>query len=278
MILRTDNSAMLTALVIIIIVVAALYVLSTCCRKGHPGIASLRGWAFAHRGLHGGGIPENSMAAFRRAKEQGYGAELDVHLLSDGELAVIHDASLLRTAGENVMIEDLSVAELSRYHLEGTEETIPTFHQVLELFAGERPLIIELKAERGNHDALCRKTCEMLDDYVGAYCIESFDPRCVLWLRKNRPDVIRGQLTENYFKSKSRLPAVLKFALQHQIMNILTYPDFVAYRFSDRHAVSNKLVRSLWGAQGVTWTLRSQEEYNAAVAEGWIPIFEGFSP
>ena len=72
--------------------------------------AYFRQWRYAHRGLHDRekGIPENSMAAFKRAAANGFGAELDVHLMKDGHLAVIHDASLLRTAGVDVQIEDLT--------------------------------------------------------------------------------------------------------------------------------------------------------------------------
>lgn len=256
-----------------------LFLLSLSGRRGHPGLSSLRGWSYAHRGLHGNGVPENSMAAFRAALDAGYGIELDVHLMRDGELAVIHDPSLKRTAGADVQIEDLTTADLASYPLEGTQETIPTFRQVLELYAGKAPLIIELKPERGNHAALAEAVCKMLADYSGAYCIESFDPRCVYWLRKNRPEVIRGQLTEDFLHNpRSTLPWAIKFALTHQIINFLTQPDFIAYKFADRNTLSVKLCRDFWGIQGVTWTLRTQDEYHTAVEEKWIPIFESFTP
>ena len=219
------------------------------------------------------------MDAFKRAKEAGYGIEFDVHLLSDGNLAVIHDASLKRTAGVDVQIEDLTLEQLQDYCLEGTNEIIPTFQQVLDLYAGAAPLIIELKAERGNASALCNAVCKVLDHYVGAFCIESFDPRCVAWLKKNRPDLIRGQLAENYFASpKSKLPWYLKLVLSCHLMNFLTKPDFIAYRFSDRKRIDNFLCRKFWGAQGVTWTIKSIQDHETAVEEGWIPIFEGFLP
>lgn len=266
-------------ILIILVLVAALYALSTMCRRGHKGLEALRGWAYAHRGLHGNGVPENSMAAFRAALEGGYGIELDVHLMKDGKLAVIHDASLKRTAGADVRIEDLTEADLPDYTLEGTEETIPLFSQVLELYAGKAPLIIELKAEKGNHAALAKAVCDLMDSYQGPYCMESFDPRCVAWLTKNRPDIVRGQLTENFAANpRSPLPMYLKFILTHQMENFLIRPDFVAYKFADRKTLSNFLARKIWGAQGVTWTLKSQEEFDTAVAEGWLPIFEGFRP
>ena len=263
----------------IIILLCLLYVLSTFCRKGHQGLYGLRGWKYAHRGLHGDGIPENSMAAFQAAKDAGYGIELDVHLLSDGSLAVMHDASLKRTVGCDVYMEDLTAEQLQDYCLEGTQETIPSFSQVLELYDGVAPIIVELKCERNNYAQLCDAACKMLDTYHGVYCLESFDPRCIAWLRKNRPDLVRGQLAENYFCSKSSfLPWYLKFVLSCQMLNFLTLPDFVSYRYTDRKHLSNFLCRKIWGAQGVTWTITRQEDLDMAVREGWIPIFEGFKP
>lgn len=267
------------ALLIILVLVAALYVLSTMCRKGHKGLEPLRGWLYAHRGLHGNGIPENSMAAFRAALEGGYGIELDVHLMKDGKLAVIHDSSLKRTAGAEVKIEDLTQEDLPNYPLEGTDEIIPLLTQVLELYAGKAPLIIELKAAGSNHAALTKAVCDLMDRYEGPYCMESFDPRCVAWLTKNRPDIVRGQLSENFAASPSSpLPMYLKFILTHQMMNFLIRPDFVAYKFADRKTPGNFLARKLWGAQGVTWTVTSQQDLDTALAEGWLPIFEGFRP
>lgn len=263
---------------IILILLALLYVLALMGRKNHPGLAALRGWSYAHRGLHGNGVPENSMHSFRLALEHGYGIELDIHLMKDGKLAVIHDASLKRTAGADVKIEDLTTEDLQNYRLEGTDQQIPLFSQVLELFGGKAPLIVELKAERGNHAALCEAACELLRSYDGPYCLESFDPRCIAWLKKHRPELIRGQLTEDFLAGKGPLPWVIKFALTTQILNFTTCPDFIAYKFADRKRLGNTICRKFWGIQGVTWTIRSQEDFDTAVKEGWIPIFENFEP
>jgi glycerophosphoryl diester phosphodiesterase len=269
----------MVTVLIIIAVFAALFILSQMGRTGHAGIAELRKFRYAHRGLHGNGVPENSMEAFRLALEHGFGIELDIHLMKDGNLAVIHDPSLKRTAGVDVLIEDLTTEDLSKYPLEGTTETIPTFNQVLELYAGKAPLIIELKAERGNHAALTEAACKAMEGYNGAWCMESFDPRCVHWLKKNRPDVIRGQLTENFLGNpKSKLPWVLKFMLTWQLENFLIRPDFIAYKFADRKNLSVWLCEHLWKLQCVGWTLKSQQEQSQADAEGWISIFEGYIP
>ena len=183
-----------------------------------------------------------------------------------------------RTAGADVFVEDLTTQQLQDYRLEGTEETIPPFQQVLDLFDGKAPLIVELKAA-GNAAKLTETTCQMLDGYPGTYCLESFDPRCIRWLKKHRPDLIRGQLSRNFFAAKaSKLPWYLKFVMATQLINFLVVPDFVAYRFQERKNLGNFLVRKLWGTQGVAWTLRSPQEHEAAVKEGWIPIFEHYEP
>ena len=82
-------------------------------RRDGPGWENIEGARYAHRGLHGPGAPENSMAAFRRAAEAGYGAELDVHLTRDGRLAVIHDADLTRMCGVPGLVEEQTAEELS---------------------------------------------------------------------------------------------------------------------------------------------------------------------
>ena len=269
------TALIVTISVILLLVLSYLFMLKG--RTGHKDLPNLRNWNYAHRGLHREGVPENSMAAFRAALDSGYGIELDVHLTKDGNLAVIHDSSLKRTAGADVLIEDLSLEDLDAYRLEGTEEKIPLFSQVLKLYAGKAPLIVELKATGGNVDALCSATCDMLSEYNGPYCLESFDPRCVAWLRKNRPHLIRGQLSEDFFRSKtSKLPWLLKLLMKYNFFNLTGRPDFVAFKFADRKNISVFLCRKLWRLQGVTWTIRTPEDQKTALKEGWISIFENF--
>lgn len=266
---------------LILAIILALAILYLWCLRGrtsHKDLHKLCDFKYAHRGLHNEERPENSMAAFRAAFEHGYGIELDIHLMKDGNLAVIHDSSLMRVAGVDVAIEDLTAADLEKYPLGNSDEHIPLFSQVLELYQGKAPLVVELKCVNGNYDALCRVALELLDNYDGLYCMESFDPRATRWLRKNRPDIIRGQLSENWMKSAVKLPWILKLVMTYHISNFYTRPDFVAYKYADRKALGTDICRKFWGIQGVSWTLKTLEEYRTAVEEGWIPIFEGFEP
>lgn len=258
---------------------AAAYTVSLRGRTKHPDLEILRRYRFAHRGYHDKPVvPENSLPAFRRAIEHGWGAELDVHLMKDGTLAVIHDSSLLRTAGADVQIEDLTREELENYRLEGADERIPLFDEVLALFENTTPLIIELKAANGNHFALSKAVCERLDSYKGVFCIESFDPMVVADVRELRPGICRGQLAENFLKDKGALDPVRSVLATGLIGNALAKPDFIAFKFEDRSCISNALCLKLWGIQGVAWTIRSKHDLLTAETEGLIPIFEKFDP
>ena len=264
--------------ILILLILAVLYFLAIRGRTGHAGLRELRRWSYAHRGLHGEGIPENSMAAFEAAKKAGYGVELDVHLMADGNLAVIHDSKLERVTGLPGTIEELTSKQLRDCRLCGTEEIIPEFAHVLEMWGGGAPLIVELKTANGNHARLTQAVCDLLDTYQGPYCLESFDPRCILWLKKHRPELIRGQLTEDYIGRKlTKAPFILKWIMTENLANCITRPDFIAYRYADRFCtLSNFFCLRRMGC--VSWTVTSQEDYDKAVNEGWIPIFEGFLP
>lgn len=259
-------------------VLALLLLVLLSGRGGKKRFEGILGFDIAHRGLHDKpNIPENSMPAFKRAVEKGYGIELDVHLLSDGGLAVFHDNTLDRTAGVSGNIKDLTLATLKDYKLEGTDNCIPTFLEVLELVDGKVPLIIELKAE-GNAPKLCQAVVDALQDYKGAYCIESFDPRPLLWLRKNRPDITRGQLSQNFTKEKSGLSLPLQLVLTALVLNFITAPDFIAYKFEDRNIIFNRICIKFWGLQPVCWTIKSEKDHETAKKEGYISIFEQFEP
>lgn len=244
-------------------------------------------YRYAHRGLHDRtvGVPENSLAAFVRAREAGYGAELDVHLTADDQLVVMHDSELFRMTGEVGVVEEKTLAELQLMRLRGSDEGIPTFDEVLALY-DERdgvpapPLVVELKSYNSNSQHLAERAMEELDRHSARYVVESFDPRCLLWLRKNRPEVIRGQLAENFLidPGSAYLPLPVRAGLSALLGNVVSRPDFVAYRFRDRANPMVRLVCGALGAKLVTWTIRSKEALAATEAEGGVAIFEKFRP
>lgn len=251
-------------------------------RQNQPGWEELEGVRFAHRGLHdpGQGVPENSMEAFRMAIDHGFGAELDVHLMADGNLAVVHDSSLKRVCGADVWIEDLAADDLEDYPLMGTGECIPLFRDVLALFAGKTPLIIELKVERGNAYALTDAVMAALEGWNGIYCVESFHPSVLLRLKEKYPHVLRGQLSQDFMRDSEvgNLSLPVRFALTNLFTTAATQPDFIAYNWRDRGNVSLRLMKALYKVHEVGWTVRDREIMDALDGMGVTSIFEGFLP
>lgn len=242
-------------------------------RRDGPGWEKLTGFRYAHRGLHGPGAPENSLAAFHRAAERGYGAELDVRLTKDGRLAVIHDATLERMCGVPGRVADWTAAELSALRLGDTEERVPFLEEVLPLFAGRAPLIVELKTDWRSAAELARRTVECLDRFSIDYCVESFDPRPLLWLRRHKRSVLRGQLSQNFHRRPSGQGLWNRLALTNLLYNVFTRPDFVAYRFGDQERLAVRLCRRS-GVRMAYWTLRSWADIILAEQEGALVIFE----
>lgn len=268
---------------LVLLVLAGLYMLSMAAKRrpANGFYGKLGEYHYAHRGLHAirAGIPENSMRAFRMASTNGYGAELDVRMSRDGRLVIMHDESLKRTAGANANISAVTTQVLNQLTLEGTREKLPYLEDVLPLFEGKTPLLIEIKPENGNHEELTRKVTNLLKQFPGLDCmIESFDPRVLLWLKKHRPDIIRGQLSENYFRDENcTLNPVLRFALSNLMGNFLTRPDFIAYKYEDRNDLAPQLCRKLWKPKFFWWVVRSQEEAEPLLAREDLIIFEGFA-
>lgn len=235
-------------------------------------------YRYAHRGYHDAdaGIPENSLAAFRRAAELGFGAELDVHLTADGRLAVIHDSSLRRMCGCDGVVETCTAAMLAKCRLGGTEERIPFLEEVLALFEGRQPLLIELKT-RANRAALVDALCRALAHYGGDVCVESFDPLALYLLRRRRPEYMRGQLSKNFLRDKNVNPVGGLF-LSNLWLNFLSRPDFIAYRYEDRRAWSLRLCKALYGTREFSWTITAPAQMRLAEADDATVIFEGFHP
>ncbi|MBO5346999.1 MAG: glycerophosphodiester phosphodiesterase [Lachnospiraceae bacterium] len=235
------------------------------------------GVLYAHRGLHDNesDAPENSMAAFRKAVEAGFGMELDIQLSKDKVPVVFHDFTLKRVCGAEGKIKDYTLRELKEFHLYGTEERIPTLAQVLELVDGKVPLIVEFKGE-DTDISLCPIADKLLREYKGLYCVESFNPLMVIWYKKHHKEIFRGQLSEKFFTHGKK--SAFHFVLENMMLNFLSKPDFISYKCTDYDALSRRLCCGLFKATAVTWTIKSAEELKEMKKHFEIFIFEGFMP
>ncbi|MDJ0644062.1 MAG: glycerophosphodiester phosphodiesterase family protein [Erythrobacter sp.] len=224
---------------------------------------------FAHRGLHGLGIPENSQAAMEAAIAGGFGIECDIQMSRDHVPLVFHDWELNRLTRERGEVAAKPADELCRLTLGETDQTIWTLAQLLELVDGQKPLLVEVKSvpDFAIQEA-CTAIARELSSYFGPVAVMSFDPRMGEWFARHAPQHTRGLVCtdtlDHGWKHAWRRPHALERA----------QPDLLACDIRDLpHAVGK-----LWRASGkplLTWTARTQElrekglnHADALIAEG----------
>lgn len=228
---------------------------------------------FAHRGLHGKDVPENTLAAFRLAGERKLGVELDVRFTRDKKVVVYHDDNLKRLCGQEIKVIDLTYGELQNYNIAGTEEKIPLLSDVLKVLNGA-PVICEIKANNtGSREELCAAVSDIIRGYKGFICIESFDPFVVRWFRNNSPETIRGQLSMSFKPGNSDLSPVKAFLMTNLFVNVISRPDFIAYRYRD-DSFGYLLCRKLFKPLCVPWTVRGEKDIKEASESFSSIIFE----
>ena len=230
---------------------------------------------FAHRGLfdNESEAPENSIKAFQKAVEAGYGIEMDVQLTKDDQLVVFHDASLKRMCDMEGKVWEYTMEELQSFRLKNSGETIPAFSDVLKLVDGKVPLIVEYKMDRPL-TKVCALGDALLQNYPGIYCVESFHPYALMWYKKHRPQVLRGQLSGNLAKETKNPRLKMVYTLvTYLLTNVLTRPDFIAYDQTYVNNISRKVCKWL-GALSVTYTVKSVKRYEEIKNEFDVFIFD----
>lgn len=232
-------------------------------------VAWLRGAIFAHRGLHGAGVPENSPTAFRAAIARGLGIECDVHKSSDGQPVVFHDWELDRLTGETGPIAERSAAQLAQIRLSGSEDTILTLRQLLDTVNGQVPVLIEVKSRSDMRvGALCLAVRRVLEGYRGAHAIMSFDPRVSRWFAVNAPLTVRGLVLSE--ENDKALPG----RIRRHLWLWHARPDFLAYDIRDLPGRFPAAQRRR-GLPLVTWTVRTAEHRQRALDYADAPTVEG---
>lgn len=263
----------------ILIILLILYLFAIMPRIwGRPEKTPFMNVHYAHRGLHDNRseAPENSLAAFRKAVEAGYGIELDVQLTRDCIPVVFHDETLRRMCRVCGNVRDYTYEELREYSLRDSKEKIPLFVDVLKAVDGKVPLIVEVKAYE-NVTKVCEAVDAVLGEYQGAYCMESFHTLAIYWYRKKRPEILRGQLSSSFHKPGKNEPFP-QWLVHHLLLNVLGRPDFIAYNYKFKHNISREICRYVFKALSVAYTIKSQEDLDKNKRDFDLFIFEGFEP
>lgn len=232
-------------------------------------IAWLKRGEYAHRGLHGGDVPENSLSAFAAAISAGMGIECDVQQTGDGGAVVFHDWELDRLTGESGPVSRRTAAELSQVRIGQGSDHIPTLRDLLGMVRGRVPLLIEVKTRRERRvGPLCLAVRRDLEGYAGPAAVMGFDPRVCAWFRRHAPRVVRGLVvTEEEART-------LSGAVRRHLALWQARPDFLAYDVRDlpsRFAAAQRRR----GLPLLTWTVRSAALRQRAADYADAPIAEG---
>lgn len=222
---------------------------------------------FAHRGLHGAGVSENGMTAFRAAIDAGFGIECDVRASRDGVAMVFHDAPLLRMTGTDGALSDCPAASLDQLTLPDGAP-IPRLDALLALCGTEVPLLIEIKV-KGRHVArLCTAVARDLARYPDARAaVMSFNPVAMRWFARHQPQTPRGLVVTEQEKRGWRGSIERRLALW------AARPDFIACDIRDLPSSLSSIVRTR-GLPVLTWTVRTAAERARAATHADQIIFE----
>jgi glycerophosphoryl diester phosphodiesterase len=222
---------------------------------------------FAHRGLHGGVLVENSGGAFCAAVAHGYGIELDVQLSRDGEAMVFHDYELDRLTIEQGPVAGRTAVELQAIRLYVGDEVMPRLSEALTMIGGRVPLLIEVKSKDRRVAHLCRAVADTLAGYEGPVGVMSFNPEVGAWFARRSPDVLRGLVVTESGKSG------LRGRIERRLFLWRSRADFLAYDIRDLPSRFAQAARDR-GLAVYTWTVRTEEDRARAAAHAGQIIFE----
>ncbi len=240
----------------------------------------------AHRALHdlAAGRPENSLSAIRAAIRAGYGIEIDLQPSADDVAMVFHDYQLERLTGEKGAIRLRDAADLAAIPLAGSThgDTIPTLSQVLEVVAGQVPLLIELKDQDGafgaDVGALGRATAAALRGYKGPVAVMGFNPHSVADFAAHAPHIAVGLTTGEFLRRNWQLVP------QARLKELAAIPDYdrIGASFISHRGTALGMARvgalKAHGAAILCWTIRSPEAEAEAREIADNVTFEGYLP
>lgn len=232
--------------------------------------AWLREIPLAHRGLHGDGVAENSIAAFEAAAAAGVGVELDVHRSRDGVPMVIHDLDLVRLGGRPERIAEMDADDLAALRLGADGVGVPRLADALAALT-DVPVMVEVKNVAPRASLLEPAVADLLATHPGPSCVASFNPRSLAWFRRLAPDLPRVQTAG--LLADVPIPAPLRWSLRTLRWLRAAQPCAVAY---DLAGLDRSAVRAYRAAGGsvVAWTVASQADLDRARRYADNVVFE----
>lgn len=208
----------------------------------------------AHRGFHGSGRPENSIASLKAAQDGGYyGSEMDLWITADGVVYVNHDGTISGKVIQNCTSADLASVTLSN------GEPLPTFRQYLDqaILNTDTRLVIEIKQH--TYDSRTRACTEAMLELVDEYGLTgkvdyiSFSRLACDIIAQARPGATVGYLT-SYTDLEDLLSTDIN-CIDYAYNYLFANPDL----FEKAHAL---------GMEVNIWTVDSTSDMMKAIALG----------
>lgn len=236
----------------------------------------------AHRGLHDAahGVIENTAGAVRAAIAAGYGIEVDVQISADGEAMVHHDDVLGRLTEGEGRLDTLSAAALKSIPFRGSDERMMTLGELCELVGGRVTMLVELKSRFDGDGRLPKRVVQVLSGYRGPVAPMSFDPKQLMSLRQQAPQLVRGIVAAQYRPHPywDAMPLWMRYGMGYLVTGLTAQPHFVAYAVADLPAMAPLVARRVLGLPLLTWAVRTMAERERAARWADQMIFEGFRP
>lgn len=150
-----------------------------------------------HRG-NSAELPENTLTAFRSALQLGVDIlECDIHMSADGELVVMHDATLDRTTNGSGPVRERTLAELRELDA-GHGERVPTLAELCDVVEDGNGvgLCVEVKQPEVPYTGIERRLVELVRarGLVERTLVISFHHPTVGRVKELEPALLTGAL------------------------------------------------------------------------------------
>lgn len=225
----------------------------------------------AHRGFHSETVCENSMEAFRLAKQKGYAIEIDIHRLASGEFVIFHDKNMKRITGKDILIESLTLNELSKYKL-WDGQPIPILDELLKEIDGTVPILIELKPEDGFKKQDISPLLKLLKSYNHdeMIALQTFNPFIIRKIKKATNDYSVGLLASFDIGKSTKIK---NYVAKSLMLFNYSKADFISY---DIRYLPNKYVSKYKNKNKkvLTWVVNDKEKLKKAEEFADNIIFE----
>lgn len=225
----------------------------------------------AHRGSSAQ-VPENTLAAFRRAIDDGAdGIEFDVRFAKNGAVVVFHDSTLRRLAGDKTAVASLTDDELAQIdvgswfkirdpHSDFSGETIPTLAATLEILKDFGGLVyIELKCREAETERLAAAVCEIIKSspLLPRIIVKSFQLEVIPHVRRLLPDVRTAALFAPKIMTLLRKEKRLVNIAHELGAHMLSVHFSLATKKLMKKAGQRELPVTIWTADNPRWVKRA---------------------